>query len=199
MYTLILCGAFLVIASYYDIKSRTLPILMAPAFCGAGFLANVILGSEVNSTVFFLLFLCLMYHLAVIAKLFGRDDAWMLCAVTLTVPFIPTSFGYIVPSIILIGAGLFTAFCLYLAVCVWKNRGHTMKKRARFARMMMHVNNGEKFVVPAHTHDSEGKKRFSMSHRGKIIGKCDAEYVMPVLPMLPIFAVWYGVVLFVFL
>ena len=196
--TILLCGIFLVISSYYDFKSRGLPPLLGPTFCGVGFAANIILGSEINTTILFILFLCFLYHLAVFAKLYGRDDAWILCAMTLTIPFIITPFGLLIPSIIVIGAGLFTCGILYFLVCIWKNRGHTMEGKNKFGRLIMHVNRGERFVVPAHV-EKDGKMRFVLSQRSKKVQKCDSKYVMPLLPLIPIFSVWYLITMIVFL
>lgn len=225
MITLILVLFFLGIAVYFDVRYRGMPKLLPILFCGIGVVANLLMGSKIDETLAVLLLVCGILYLASFTRIYTSHDAVMLCAITLTTPFM----GWMIPSIICGMFGVLCGFVAHLILCKMRNAEHPYikvknigRKKTKLARIISHVNGGEKFVVPAIKTDSveekfitifgkkfvvspsklgsgeEEEEKFNFNISRGEMGKTDAKYVIPVIPLMPFFAGWYVVLLVLF-
>jgi len=223
MITPILVLIFLGIAVYFDLRYRGMPKFLPALFCGIGVVANLLMGSKIDETFALLLLICVMICLVSFTRLIARHDAMMLCAITLTTPFM----GWMPPSVVCLFFGFIGGFTTLLILCKMRNSGHphidvknTGRKMIKLAKIISHVNNGERFVVPAIKIDRGeeksvvifGKKIILAQARVEVyeenldlnisrgeMGKTDSKYVIPVIPLMPFFAGVYVVLLVMYL
>jgi|APSaa5957512535_1039671.scaffolds.fasta_scaffold07443_1 hypothetical protein len=152
MITLILVLVFLGIAVYFDVRYRGIPKFLPMLFCGIGVGVNLLTGSSLDETFVMLLLICGLLLLASFTRIYARHDGLMLCAITLTTPFM----GWMIPSVLCGIFGVASGFVALLILCRIRNAGkpyidvkNISKKKIKLARLISHVNGGQKFVVPA--------------------------------------------------
>ena len=222
MITLILVLIFLGIAVYFDMRYRGIPKFLPMLFCVIGVIANLVMGSKIDETFVMLLLICAVILLASFTRIFQKHDAMMLCAITLTTPFM----GWVTPSILCGIFGVILGFAAHLIICKIRNSEHPYievknigRKRTKLARIISHVNGGERFVVPAIIIDdgkersvnifgkkvvitpsrqATGEEQFNFNISRGDMGKTNSKYVIPVIPMMPFFAGVYVVLLILF-
>ncbi len=223
MITPILILIFLGIAVYFDVRYRGMSKFLPILFCGIGVAVNLIMGSKIDETFVLLLLLCAILYLTSFTRIYTKHDAMMLCAITLTTPFM----GWMTPSVLCGILGVLCGFVVHLILCKVRNAEHPYieiknisNKKTKLARILSHVNGGQKFVVPAIMMDTSkektinifgkkltvspakegiGEEKFNFDVSRSEMGKTDAKYVIPVIPLMPFFAGWYVLLMIMFL
>jgi|APSaa5957512535_1039671.scaffolds.fasta_scaffold42754_1 hypothetical protein len=192
MITLALALVMLAIATYFDIKIRGTRRWIPWIFCGVGIISNLLTGSTLNASFIVLLIFCVLVYAASFSKIYGRNDGAMFCAIILTTPYIG-----VIPVIFAIAPTIITGLIVQLTLCRYRNSNSPHpkikinSKKESLLRLLAHVNNGEKFVVPAIVDDKQGGWTVNMRVDKKRIGKTNAPYVVPIIPLMPIFAAVY--------
>ena len=152
MLTLILVLIMLGVAVYFDVRYRGMPKYLPILFCGIGVGVNLLMGSNLDETFAMLLLVCGLLCLVSFTRIYAWHDAMMLCAITLTTPFI----GWMIPSVVCGALGILCGLATLLILCRIRNAEqpyieikNISKEKIKFARVISHVNGGQKFVVPA--------------------------------------------------